>query len=263
MSSKKAAVEVKTKVPEINQENVHIRLEEKILALLERDGAVTKFGVNGFVHLHVNSEDSTKIKIQLENNDTRGVQLQTHPNVDKKLWASSKIIGLKNPEKGFPIGQDVGVLKWRLSNQDEDSLPLTINCWPNDTGAGNCDVNIEYELQGDLELQDVTIAIPCPSGCGAPVVGECDGSYAYDARKNILTWTLPVIDKSNSTGQLDFSMPSNPDDFFPVEVGFHSTKSLYTPISVSSVQDVGSGANVKFSNEIALLVDRYVVGSDE
>ena len=140
---------------------------------------------------------------------------------------------------------------------------MTINCWPNDTGAGNCDVNIEYELQAeDLELQDVSIEIPCPSGCGAPVVGDCDGSYNYDAKKNMLVWSLPVIDKSNGTGQLDFSMPSNPDDFFPVEVGFHSTKRLYTPITVGGVTDAGSGSAVKFSTEIGLVVDRYVIGEE-
>lgn len=41
-------------------------------------------------------------------------------------------------------------------------LPV-VNCWPSENGAGGCDVNIEYELQGDdLELVDVTIAIPVP-----------------------------------------------------------------------------------------------------
>jgi len=255
---------IKTKIPEAAQEAVHIRLEEKVTALVDRDGAVSRFGVNGFVHLHVNEESSSKIKVRMNNNDTRGVQLQTHPNIDKKTWQKDAVIGLKNADKPFPLGQDVGVLKWRLQNQDEDSLPLMINCWPNDTGSGSCDVNIEYELQAeDLELQDVTISIPCPSGCGAPVVGECDGSYAFDSRKNILTWTLPVIDSSNSSGQMEFSMPSNPDDFFPIDVSFHSTKGLYTDITVDSVISAADATPTKYSLETALLVDKYVFGVDE
>lgn len=124
---------------------------------------------------------------------------QTHPNVDKKLFTSESVIGLKNPEKSFPLNNDVGVLKWRLQTTDESLIPLTskcqscvhtdgcltskflnicstmtvllkshlcvcltVNCWPSESGTG-CDVNIEYELQEEsLELNDVVISIPVP-----------------------------------------------------------------------------------------------------
>ena len=51
--------------------------------------------------------------------------LQTHPNVDKKLFTAESVIGLKNPEKSFPLNNDVGVLKWRLQTTDESLIPLT------------------------------------------------------------------------------------------------------------------------------------------
>jgi len=264
-SENKAAQDaMKTKVPEVNQEGVHIRLEEKITAVMGRDGEVGKFAIAGFVYLHINEEDSAKVKINLENNDEKGVMMQTHPNIDKAKWKSTGVIGLKNPDKPFPVGQDVGVLKWRLNGTDEEDLPLKVVCWPNDTGSGSCDVNVEYELQVDhLELVDVSITIPVPSGCGAPNVNDCDGAYNYDQRKNVLTWTLPVIDKSNSSGQLDFSMMSNEDDFFPVNVEFHSPKTLYTPIKVQGVKHADDGSDMKYSTEIGLLVDKYCIGSDE
>lgn len=50
---------------------------------------------------------------------------QTHPNVDKKLFTADSVIGLKNPEKSFPLNNDVGVLKWRLQTTDEALIPLT------------------------------------------------------------------------------------------------------------------------------------------
>lgn len=109
-------------------------------------------------------------------------------------------IGLKNSTKPFPLGTDVGVLKWRYQTQDDSALPLTsnfffpiksfyisilskfleyyrlaylhllyekitfsVNCWPSENGQGGCDVNIEYELEHThLELNDVTINIPLP-----------------------------------------------------------------------------------------------------
>ena len=91
--------------------------------------------------------------------------------------------------------------------------------------------------QDYLELADVSIRIPIPSGVGAPVVGTCDGDYSHDSRKNFLEWKLDVIGKlnkykysiiiifiiifsdfSNSSGTLEFSIAGNPDDFFPVNV---------------------------------------------
>lgn len=53
---------------------------------------------------------------------------QTHPNVDKKLFTTESQIGLKNPEKSFPINSDVGVLKWRLQTTEESFIPLTSKC---------------------------------------------------------------------------------------------------------------------------------------
>ncbi len=125
-------------------------------------------------------------------NDKLCLFSQTHPNVDKKLFTAESVIGLKNPEKSFPLNNDVGVLKWRLQTTDESLIPLTskcrralvllqfdetlhqydwcydcvvpstVNCWPSESGTG-CDVNIEYELQEEsLELNDVVISIPVP-----------------------------------------------------------------------------------------------------
>ena len=53
---------------------------------------------------------------------------QTHPNVDKKLFSSESLIGLKNAEKSFPLNNDIGVLKWRLQTTDESFIPLTSMC---------------------------------------------------------------------------------------------------------------------------------------
>ena len=50
---------------------------------------------------------------------------QTHPNVDKNLFASESFIRMKNPAKPFPLNNDVGVLKWRLRTQDDSLMPLS------------------------------------------------------------------------------------------------------------------------------------------
>lgn len=53
-----------------------------------------------------------------------------------------------------------------------------------------------------------------------------DGDYYYDSRKSVLEWQLAVIDTSNPSGSLEFTIAGIPDDFFPVNVAFYSTKTL-------------------------------------
>jgi hypothetical protein len=43
------------------------------------------------------------------------------------LFQTSSVVALKNPEKPFPINQDIGVLKWRFQTQDDAFMPLSSN----------------------------------------------------------------------------------------------------------------------------------------
>ncbi|XP_031834646.1 coatomer subunit delta [Nomia melanderi] len=243
----------------INTEPVHLRQEERLNVRIGRDGGLQHFELHGLVTLHISDEKWGRIRVQLENRDSRGIQLQTHPNVDKELFRSRGQIGLKIPTKPFPLNTDVGVLKWRLQAQDETALPVSINCWPSENGEGGCDVNIEYELeQVNLELNDVQINIPLPIGCN-PIVSECDGQYTHEARRNTLVWSLPIVDASAKSGSMEFSAPSStPSDFFPLHVSF-SSKTSYVNIKVIEVLLVEDESPVKHSVETVFFTDNYVV----
>ncbi|XP_063063507.1 archain 1b [Engraulis encrasicolus] len=244
--------------PPINTESVHLKVEEKITMSCGRDGGLQNLEVLGIITLRVSDDQNSRIRLHIANNDKKGAQLQTHPNVDKKLFSSESLIGLKNSEKSFPLNNDVGVLKWRLQTTDESLIPLTINCWPSDSSTG-CDVNIEYELQDDsLELKDVVITIPLPSGVGAPVIGDVDGDYRHDSRRNILEWSLPVIDSSNRSGSMEFSIAGQANDFFPVNVSFVSTNS-FCDLQVVKVTPVEGDSAVRFSTETSFVVDKYEI----
>ncbi|XP_046752224.1 coatomer subunit delta [Diprion similis] len=243
----------------INTEPVHLRQEERLTVRVGRDGGVQHLELHGLVTLHISDEKWGCIRVQLENKDTRGVQLQTHPNVDKELFRTQGQIGLKNPAKPFPLNTDVGVLKWRLQAQDESALPISINCWPSENGEGDCDVNIEYELEQDnLELNDVQINIPLPIGA-TPVVGECDGQYTHEARRNTLVWSLPLVDASSKSGSMEFSVHSStPTDFFPLQISF-SSKTPYASIKVNDVLLVEDDSPVKHSVETVFFTENYEI----
>lgn len=105
--------------------SVHLRVEDKLTVRIGRDGGLQTFELAGLLTLRVSEEKYGRIKIFLDNNDQRGIQLQTHPNIDKDLFRNKSQIGLKNPAKPFPMNTDVGVLKWRYTTQDESAIPLT------------------------------------------------------------------------------------------------------------------------------------------
>ncbi|XP_067826962.1 coatomer subunit delta isoform X1 [Heptranchias perlo] len=257
-STKRSSEAAKVLSPPVNVESVHLKIEEKISLTCGRDGGLQNMEVHGMIMLRVSDEKQGRIRLQVENDDKKGIQLQTHPNVDKKLFTTDSLIGLKNPEKSFPLNNDVGVLKWRLQTTEDSFIPLTINCWPSESATG-CDVNIEYELQEDtLELNDVIISIPVPAGVGAPLIGELDGEYRHDSRKNILEWCLPVIDAKNKSGSLEFSIAGQPNDFFPINVSFVSKKN-YCNIQVGGISHVDSSSPVRFSLETMFLVDKYEI----
>lgn len=243
----------------INTEPVHLRQEERLNVRVGRDGGLQHFELHGLVTLHISDEKWGRIRVQLENRDSRGIQLQTHPNVDKELFRARGQIGLKIPTKPFPLNTDVGVLKWRLQAQDETALPFSINCWPCENGEGGCDVNIEYELEQDnLELNDVHINIPLPIGC-TPIVGSCDGQYTHESRKNTLVWSLELVDASTKSGSMEFSAPSStPADFFPLHVSFAS-KTSYAKIKITDVLLVEDESPVKHSVESVFFTDNYEV----
>lgn len=258
-TKKKSNDIAKTTVPAALLESVHVRVEERISVTADRDGGLQQMQLQGLCTVNITDDKYGCIVLHVQNNDEKGCQLQTHPNVDKKAFQSKGVIGLKNSSKSFPMKQDVGVLKWRLQTTDESLMPLLINCWPNEGADGRCDVNIEYDLQFDeLELADVCVSIPVPSGVGGPNIAEADGEYKHDSRKNVLEWTLPVIDNSNKTGSMEFSIPGCADDFFPVTVSFHSGKTTFSDIKLNGVELV-QGGPVKYSSETALLVDKYEI----
>ena len=240
--------------------SVHIKVEERISMTAGHDSGMESLEVRGIVQLNINSEDDARCRIAVRNDESRPIQFQTHPNVDKKLFGAESAIALKQAGKAFPLNSDVPVLKWRFATNDESHMPLSINCWPTDAGDGKCDVNIEYELLHErLELRDIVISIPCPSGVGSPTVGSCDGEYNYEARRNTMEWRIPVIDQDSKQGSMEFTIPGRQDDFFPVTVSFTS-ETTFCDLGVTSVvASEEGGRSIPFSNDNHLIVEKYII----
>ncbi|KAL0859916.1 hypothetical protein ABMA27_010246 [Loxostege sticticalis] len=247
------------KPPAPDQKSVHLRFEERLNLVAGRDGDIQNFELSGLLTLRITDENYGRIRVHVDNKDTRSLQLQTHPNVDKEAFRSQGIIGLKQSQRPFPLNSDVGVLKWRLTGAGDDKLaPVSVNCWPSEGAGGGCDVNIEYELEQEhLSLSDVNINIPLPAGNISLVVHQWEGSYVQKGRT--LVWSVPLINAQQKTGSLEFTVtPAIPNDFFPLTVSWTSDTSLCL-LAARGVSQAEGGAPVPFSHEVSLLADKYEI----
>ena len=49
-----------------------------------------------------------------------------------------------------------------VQTEDANAVPLNVTCWPSISPA-EAVVSLDYDLAIDFDLQNVVIAIPCPS----------------------------------------------------------------------------------------------------
>jgi hypothetical protein len=194
--------------------------------------------VKGDLELKITDSAFTKVRLQLSEPSSSGhladageLQYKTHPHVDKAAWGASRLISLKDANRPFPLNQNLGVLRWRLTSKDESLVPLSISCWPSVSGDGTGEVNVEFELEAkDLVLQHVVIAIPLPEGAGQNLSAEAAvGGYSVDEDRRVLLWTIDQVDASSPSGSLEFTVSQGAeaaDVFFPVNVDFVSEQTL-------------------------------------
>ncbi|GAA6039975.1 hypothetical protein JCM8097_002647 [Rhodosporidiobolus ruineniae] len=255
---------------EVEQGDVHLVVREALSLALNRDGGISSLSLKGDLDLRIGAADCAAVVVRLPApasyaaaKGSNDLQFKTHPNVDKAAWAQRGEIRLKEGKKGFPVGQGLGVLKWRLTGTDEAVVPLSINCWPS-ADAGTLTVNLEYELEKPISLHNVVISIPLPPGA-EPTISDppAHGSYAINPHSGHLEWTIDEVseDAGTQSGSLEFEVEGaeDADAVFPVEIGFVSQKSV-CGLEVLGVTNPAAGdAAVDFSLDSLLAVERYEV----
>ncbi|KAI8384449.1 uncharacterized protein BYT42DRAFT_612150 [Radiomyces spectabilis] len=243
-----------------NHESVHVTIEEHVSMTANRDGDLEQLEVKGVLTLRVADPNNARVRLALRSADDSAIQFKTHPNVDKVAFKNENVVQMRDQSRPFPLNENLKVVKWKYTTQDETAVPLIINCWPSPAGNGLCDVNIEYELESDhLELHDVVISIPFPGEPSANVK-NVDGNYFIDRQRRVLEWQLPLINSSNKSGLLECSIPA--DDvtgFFPVMVAFVSER-LICDVDVVSVENLETHSPITFSKEVMLAADDYTIG---
>ncbi|KAG8054860.1 hypothetical protein GUJ93_ZPchr0001g32351 [Zizania palustris] len=238
---------------------VTVTIEEKLNVTVKRDGGISNFDIQGTLALQVLNDTNGFIQLQIENQDLHGLSFKTHPNISKELFNTQQIVGAKDPNRPFPSGQnETPLVKWRIQELNESYLPLAVNCWPSVSGNETY-VNIEYEASKIFDLHNVVISIPLPALREAPGVRQIDGEWKYDSRNSVLDWSIILIDQSNRSGSLEFTVPAaDPSMFFPISVGF-SASNTFSDLKVTAIRPLREGSPPKFSQRNLLVTVNYQV----
>ena len=244
---------------------IMLQAVEKITAQLTRDGDVTNVEVKGNLTLTATDDDvaSCAIQLSLDTTPANPFTTNTHPKVNKPLYDKNQVLMMKDTNKCFPSGRPVGILRWSNSQSSADFIPITITCWPEEESKNRMLVTIEYSATTKFQLHDVKIRIPIHS---TPEIKAADGRYKHNKNNNELIWEIDMIDGSNSSGDLEFSITEkDPDSFFPITVSF-SSQQMYYNVDVVGVKNIPPGAdiggasnNIMYGYTKGMLTEEYTI----
>lgn len=104
--------------------SVHVAIKEQLSVTLLRDGGVQDFELKGDLNLQISDASLSKLRLTLADKSYSDLQFKQHPNV-AKFGSGEKVIALKDASRSFPVGQGLGVLRWRMTAKDESNVPLS------------------------------------------------------------------------------------------------------------------------------------------
>jgi hypothetical protein len=107
-------------------EGIEVSLTETTTARTHRDGGLEAMEVQGLLNLHISDSTISRIQLDMRTSEADGTQFKTHPNVDRQMFKDQHKIGFRNSAKGFPLNQQMCVLRWRLQAKvDSTTLPIS------------------------------------------------------------------------------------------------------------------------------------------
>ena len=234
---------------------IHVTVAESISAKLGREGNLTSFEVKGDLQLKISDPTLTKLNLSLQANEgPLKAQFKTHPNLDRNLFTSQKLIQLKDTSKKFPTNASTAVLRWRATAPAEtpDVLPISFTVWTNKSTDDSYTVTIEYQLadvyadSSDTILSDVTLTVPYQTS--EPSVSSFDAQYSVTG--DSLEWTIGAVDASNSSGSFEFEAQADDEgEFFPMQVRFDMARP-YVDVDVLSAKLLDEDEEVAFDKVI-------------
>ncbi|KAL3906822.1 MAG: hypothetical protein SGPRY_010404 [Prymnesium sp.] len=158
-----------------------------------------------------------------------------------------------------------------MQTKDDAMVPLSVTCWPTQSSSDAVDVTLEYELNKDIELHDLLVSIPIPADASHTITSAEVGQASkpspyvweeatYSRREGMLQWSVPIVDQSNSSATMEFSVSavSSADVIFPISVNFSSRKTM-CELEVNDVLSVDDNSSIPYSASTLLSIESYII----
>lgn len=255
------------KQPQIENNGILLTVNEKYSAQISREGTVTSAEVKGDLQIRISNPELAKAQIKLSLNDSSefSTQYKTHPNVDKKLFNSNSIIGLKDPTKPFPSNDlNLGVLRWRSTLKKTDSedasglLPIILTTWVNNDNDGTIGLTFEYEVNTAKNVDEVIIIIPIVNA--SLESSENDNASLQFTDDGVYIKLTNLLETQSGSFEILCKNTDDEEALFPMEVSFSELK------EIDSLKQ-GSGLVVESvistDSQDALPYDIYINASNE
>lgn len=239
-----------------------VTLEEKVTAEITREGSITSSELKGVLQLRINDPELALSKILLQSEGASdGIQYKTHPNVDRALFSSDSIIGLKNPSKPFPSNdQNLGVLRWRgVGKADETKfIPIQFFTWLS-TNGDLVDVTLEFEVTETYNeaISGITILVPVYTD---NVELKSDNAQISQITDEGIFFEIESLSPGEN-GVLEFSIEANEDSLFPIEVSFTNENPVNTlgKVKVLDIVKVDDDESLPFDQLSELSTEGYFI----
>ncbi|AAS53645.1 AFR274Cp [Eremothecium gossypii ATCC 10895] len=252
-------------------EGILVSVKETVNAEIARDGTISTSELKGVLELRIKKPELSHVRLILDSAvdvKDRSFQFKTHPNIDKALFMSSKVIGLKDPEKSFPSNdQSLGVLRWRkVGSADDPSLiPLQVSTWVS-PADGAFDITVEFEINEayNQEIKDLRFVLPLYT---TDVVIK-DDSNDVNAEIETIDEEHGIVVKVQSlvpgvSGVFCVSVETSDEEaLFPMSVVFSHTDAskTFSRVGISKVTSAKDDAEeLPFEATSSLRTDEYVV----
>lgn len=237
---------------------VHIVVDERITAVLPRDGEAAETDIKGELSIRVTDPALDRVVLALAPVSADFV-FRAHAKVDKALFARESVLAMLE-DRPLPLQQAVTVLRWRLSRPGSIQPPITFSCWP-EVGS----LTVDYELVNHAvpPLTQVQLVIPVRGGVGLvrsseASVGECGVRRRQGGSEEVLVWSIDEVSATrNVSGHVEITLSGNEDAsgvFFPIDVSFTSHVSVGL-VHVNEVISTALKTPVRFSQEARLVTD--------
>ena len=242
-------------------EAVSITVDEKIVATISKDGDLGKFEVRGEIFLYLNDETKTNAEVHLAVNDTKGVTLKPHPELNRTLWTSQQIIAPKSGVQGFPVNTKLEALKYKYSTNNTNDIPFNITLWNATEDKLNV-ITLEAEFNASnpkfTHLANIRILIPLGTA-KEPQITKMDNSEVnYLDKDHVLEWNIEKLDPSKPTAGLELKTPGDLASLFPFDIRMSYPYSILGA-KVLKVQTTDTKQPISYVEKVSMTCENYQI----